>query len=231
MKSVVAALAAAITIGSAAAVSAQTTNDERPGAPQPLQITGQADGVIDLQWRRSTDDTGIAFYRLFDRGELVFEWENALVDDDPTNPFIPTTVPMQFAHGAHWFQMQAVDLGGNESVKTSPVRVVVDRVGPSAPVELAAEVSYISATTRVIVRFALPDPDDIATCTLLRNLSPTGARAVEPERDGEDPSRFVIVDFGADPGNAWYQVQCVDAAGNQSVRSAPVFVPDIIDFG
>lgn len=225
MKIFIALFAALFSLGTATAVSAQSTvDDQRPGAPQPLEITGQTRGVIDLQWRRSTDNTGIASYRLYDRGQLIFEWQNNLVDDNPNNPFIPTRAPFEFDHGLHWFQLQALDLAGNESVRTSPVPYFIDRDQPSAAFDLSAAVSETDGTKQVAVEFTVL-ADDLASCTLLRNLVPRVE--FDPGAVPDGLRRYTVVDDDAAPGHAWYQIQCVDTSGNSSVRSAPLYVADI----
>ncbi len=134
------------------------------------------------------------------------------------------TTTFDVAHGAHWLQMDAVDLAGNVSVRTSPIRVAVDTNAPSAPVDVTVEPSYISATTRMLIRFTLPRPDDVASCTLLRNLGPSNTGTFVPQPDPNDASRYLVVDWYTARGDAWFQLTCTDAAGNTSVRSSPVYV-------
>ncbi len=94
---------------------------------------------------------------------------------------------------------------------------------------MTAEASYIRAVTRVLIRFQLPNPDDVSSCTLLRNLGPSLTGDFEPASDPDDPTQFLLIEWSPPAGDAWFQVVCEDATGNRSVRSAPAFV-NILQF-
>lgn len=216
----VAIVVAAGSVVAPAATSAvvQTEIGERPGAPRNVTAEVELGRRIHLRWDRSTDDTGIASYRFYDNGALIWS-----VPPDGRSASFPV------ADGIHYLQMDAVDLDRNVSVRTAPIRLEVDTRGPSAPVDVTAEASYISGVTRVLISFTLPTPDDVAICILYRNLEGTNTDRFVPQRDPANAGRWLVVESRAAAGPSWYQLLCADEFGNDSVRSAPAFV-DVIEF-
>lgn len=186
---------------------------ESPGVPRAFSASSPSSGRIELSWQRATDNTGISEYRVYDRGQFRFPVPSA-----------SRSTGFDVPHGAHWLQMDAVDLAGNVSVRTTPIRVVVDTSPPPAPVDVTVDDSYVSGVTRMFVHFTLPRPDDVATCTLLNALGPTNTGTFVPKPDPADGSRYLVVDWNAPRGDAWFQLWCTDDAGNISVRSKPVYV-------
>lgn len=223
------------TIGITTAHGGEDT--ERPGAPRDLTAPEASRGEVELSWWRSTDDTGIRTYRLWGNGRVIAEY-----DDAATTPFPSSDarrIVADLPHGPIYLQLQAVDRAGNESVKTAPVIVDVDRVRPPAPVIVSVDDVTPEApsgagvrtdeTNRrgsiVFVRFELPDPSDVVTCTLLSDLEATRIGRFVPRPDPDDSSRYTVsgVHESGPAGGASFQLFCTDAVGNDSVRSAPVF--------
>lgn len=231
------ALAGAVVFAVAGAAVAQD-DDERPGAPREFEAPENSAGVVELSWVRSTDDTGIAAYRLWRNGRLVTEFDDAVTTPSPSSE--ERRFVTELPHGPAYLQLQAVDGAGNESVKTAPVYVEVDREQPAAPVDLAVDQMRVDPrATRVFLRFRLPSPRDVVTCTLLRNLGPTPTGSFVPVPDPDGATRFVVSGrYESNPGQAgpadpvtgtrdYFQLFCTDAVGNDSVRSAPLFAPGI----
>jgi hypothetical protein len=93
-----------------------------PSVPTGLtaQLTGA--GEVSLDWDASTDDVGVAGYRVYRGTTPTFVAdEETLVDEVEATQFTDTAVP----YGVAYYQVTAYDEAGNESAPTGVVSVVV----------------------------------------------------------------------------------------------------------
>jgi len=113
--------------------------------------------------------------------------------------------------------VRAVDAAGNESFKTPPLPLetpsgteAVDTRSPSVPRDLAGVVDDVGA---VVLSWA-PSTDDVGVTRYIvyRNNVVLAEDVTE--------TSFVVAEPG--PGAGFYQVQAADAAGNTSVKTAPL---------
>ncbi len=192
--------------GNRSATSAvfQAADNRKPTVPTDLAAQVEDDGSVTLTWTASTDDFGVANYRVLDTGVAV-----ALVPGDQTTVNLPDLV-----RGVHWFQLQAIDNAGNESAKTASVRIELDGddvSAPSVPTDLVVEADPVSVTLSVTWS---PSSDDIgvAEYSIYRN----GALVVTVASDVTS----VELDLGY--GDHYIQVAARDEAGNVSARTESV---------
>ncbi|MFN3255018.1 MAG: fibronectin type III domain-containing protein [Ilumatobacter sp.] len=174
-----------------------------PSTPSDLAGSVNPDGDIELTWTASVDDVAVVDY-------LVYR--NNVVIDTVTEPaalFVDPPV------GDNWMQVRARDAAGNESFKTPPIRITVDpdpavdTTRPTTPTDLAGAFDDVGDVTLTWT----PSTDNVAVTeyVVLRNGTEIG-RTVDPT--------FVV---NSPPvGPSWFQVQALDAAGNESFRTPPL---------
>jgi len=98
-----------------------------PSVPGGLAAVAVSDSTVHVTWTASTDDTGVAGYKVY-RDSLVTatgSTADTFFDDGPLNPSV-----------AHNYRVTAFDGAGNESL-VGDSEVVVVRTLPSAPTALA----------------------------------------------------------------------------------------------
>ena len=181
------------------------TDTQPPSTPQNLIAVEGVDQSIDVAWDASTDNVGVSEYQIIATGVEVL-----VVDGATTTANLPA-----MGQGSHWIQVRARDAAGNESFKTSPVRVDIagaDTQPPSTPGNLQVVVE--ADLTLTVTWDASSDNVGVVNYRVLRNLA---------EVDLVDGATLTTnVDVGA--GDHWIQVQALDAAGNESFRTSPVMV-------
>jgi trimeric autotransporter adhesin len=176
----------------------------KPTTPRDLAATVRPDRSIDLTWTASTDDVGVAGYRVLHNGvELV------IVPGTQTSVNLP-----DLGRGAHLLQVQAIDGAGNESNKTASVEVDLggaDVSAPSVPTGLAVKVE--PATVRVTATWAASTDDvGVTGYAVYRN----GKLVTTVAGD----ATAAVLDLGY--GNHYIQVAARDAAGNESAKTESV---------
>ncbi len=182
-----------------------------PSTPQNLVGTIGANGDVTLTWTPATDNVAVTGYIV-----LRNNVEIARVSG-PTH-IVPTPAP-----GDHWYQVRAIDAAGNEGSKTPSTKVTIvgaDVTKPSTPQNL---VGTIGANGDVTLTWT-PATDNVAVTgyIVLRNNVEI-ARVSGPTHIVPTPA----------PGDHWYQVRAIDAAGNEGSKTpstkvtiAPVQVAD-----
>jgi hypothetical protein len=100
--------------GPAIYASARPVSQADTTAPTaPAQLKGEVDVTnVTLTWTRSTDDAGIAFYRVFRDGVQIAETSKRTYTDEGLTKKTTYT-----------YTVSAVDTSGNESAQTAPVAV------------------------------------------------------------------------------------------------------------
>lgn len=180
----------------------RAVDNVKPKTPKNLAAVVRPDQSIDLSWTASTDNVGIAGYRVLRNGvELVVVTE--------TSVNLPG-----LGRGTHWLQVQAFDAAGNDSNKTASVRVDLagaDVSAPSVPRDLTVAADAASVTLTASWS-ASTDDVGVAGYAVYRNgtLVATVAADVTSAR----------LDLGT--GDHYIQVAARDAAGNESARTESV---------
>ncbi|NNF55990.1 MAG: fibronectin type III domain-containing protein [Acidimicrobiales bacterium] len=182
---------------------AGTIDTERPSVPGAAQVLGVGVDSVDLVWAASTDNVGVAGYRLFDAVT------DAVIVEVPG---AGATVS-GLAVGSYSVYVKAFDAAGNQSYRSgirsfTVTGAVVDIERPSVPGAPAIQsidsgtvsLSWTPATDNVGV--AGYRVFDYATSLILVQVA--------------GPSGTVT---GLAPGTYQLYVKAFDAAGNQSYRS------------
>jgi chitodextrinase len=203
----VAALDAA---GNASAQSAplSVTTSSVPDITAPTVPTGLVATVnspVNLSWTASTDDVGVAGYRVYRDGALVASPVGTTV-----------TITGLSASTVYAFTVAALDAAGNASAQSAPLSVTTppapDATAPSTPAGLTA--SALTATSLTLSWSAAVD-----------NVVVSGYRVY---RDGAlvaSPAGTTATITGLSASTVYaLTVAALDAAGNASAQSAPLSV-------
>ncbi len=120
---------AAFTDGGTGQCHGSSSDTSPPSAPTSLSATAAAPNRIDLAWTASSDDVGIAGYRIARDGAQVATTTSTGYSDSTVSP--ATT---------HTYTVAAVDAGGNVSPSSDPATATTppDTTPPSDPTNLAA---------------------------------------------------------------------------------------------
>ncbi|SHI53768.1 fibronectin type III domain-containing protein [Pseudozobellia thermophila] len=180
---------------------------EAPTVPTGLLADGVSETAIELSWTPSTDNVGVAGYRVFMGGELAATVEGLRYN---VSNLAPGT--------EYSFAVSSFDAVGNESRQSVALsvstaeEVVVDNTPPTAPRNLGAQ--EVSQTTVDLVWEAATDDYGVVGYRLYQN---GGYLA-------ESSSTYYRVS-GLDPATTYrYAVSAIDAEGNESEQSREVSV-------
>jgi chitodextrinase len=100
-----------------------TPDTQAPSVPGNVVVAGVSDSSVSLTWDASTDDTGVAGYRVFRDGVEV--------DTSVTPGFTDTAL---VAETTYLYTVSAFDAAGNESAQSAPpVEATTDPVVPPGP--------------------------------------------------------------------------------------------------
>lgn len=190
------------------------TTDPLPGpsAPEGLEATAAGPFQVDLAWRGSESDAGIAFYRVYRDGSEISTASDTVFADAGVEPDTEYT-----------YRVSAVDVLGGESPPSAPATVRTPaEPGPSAPTNLQAA----------------PEPSGDVQLTWTRPAdAPRPIQGYRVYRDGQaigfvTSTAFIDTDVAFDTQYR-YAVSAVDDRGVEGERSAEVSVttpppPDLI---
>jgi chitodextrinase len=173
----------------------------RPSTPKDLAFSIGADQAVTLTWTASSDDIGVATYRIIQTGLEV----QSLAGTETS------AVIAGLARGTYWFQVQAVDAAGNQSFMTPSVEVAVG----------GADVSPPSVPTDLVVTGDPAGPSLTATWTA--STDDVGVDAYAIYRNGlfvqTVPGDVTTVRLDVDFGDHYVRVAARDAAGNESAAT------------
>ncbi|NIR40025.1 MAG: fibronectin type III domain-containing protein, partial [Actinobacteria bacterium] len=177
-------------------------DDEKPSVPQNLSSPAQSETTITLSWSPSTDNVGVAGYRVYG--------PNGTTDVSGTS-HVETGLTADSSYG---FQVSALDAAGNES-DLSPVLTVSttapDGEKPSVPQNLSSPAQ--TGTTVSLTWSASTD-----------NVGVVGYRVYGPTGTTDVPGTSHL-EVGLAPATLYgFQVSALDAAGNESDLSATLQV-------
>jgi chitodextrinase len=175
---------------------------EPPTTPPGLHSSAQTETSVDLAWEAASDDVGVVGYRLYRPSGPIDVSETSHVEAglDPG--------------GEYGFQVAALDASGNES-QPSPVLIVrtrlPDREAPTAPQGLG---SPLQTQTAIELSWeAASDDVGVTGYRIHRAGSSVDVVATSYTETGLAPDR----EYG-------FQVSALDAAGHESLPSAPLWV-------
>ncbi len=182
---------------------------QRPSVPgSPTATFDAATGLITFSWTASIDDTGVTSYGVLRNSAVVASVGGAT-----------TSTELDLGVGGHYLQVRALDAAGNQSSKTVPVFIDVvlaigpDTQRPSTPQNLTVAVS--AGGSLAVSWTASTDNVGVTSYRVLRNLTEVAVVA------GDQTTAAIA---GLSAGNHYVQVVALDAAGNESFRTAPVLV-------
>ncbi len=192
---------------SALPVDVVVPDTTKPTTPKSPTAVANPDGSIAVAWTASTDNVGVAVYRIYRNGVEVV-----------SAPGTATTATITgLASGKHYIQVQAFDTAGNASNRTASVIVTtvatVDSQNPTTPKNLVATVDPDGSIE--VTWSASTDNVGVASYTLFRN-----GVVVASIQGGQTST--VVRTLGA--GKHYLQLQAVDAAGNVSYKTPSTVV-------
>jgi len=182
-------------------------DQQPPTQPPGLRATGSAADRVDLSWSASTDNVGVTGYRVFRDGSRT---PLATLTGTQT-----TYADRLVAPGARYtYRVAALDAAGNQSALTPPASATTpgapDTRAPTAP---GIPTATVASSSQVELSWT-PSADDVGVAGykvyldgVLLGTAPAGATSYD--------------DATATPATTCaYAVSAVDAAGNESTRSA-----------
>ena len=166
----------------------------------PAGLTAKATGAVrvDLSWSPSTDDVGVAGYKIYR--------DSVQIGSSTTASFAETTA---LPNTSYTYTVSAFDAAGNESSQSDPAVATTppDTTPPRAPTSLTATASGSSQVN----------------LTWTASTDDVGVTSYEIDRDGSPvgtSSTASFTDTSVQPSTTYtYTVVALDAAGNRSASS------------
>ncbi|MGZ4638789.1 MAG: metallophosphoesterase, partial [Actinomycetes bacterium] len=182
------------------------TPDTQPPTP-PSGVTADlaTSTRVDVSCQAASDNVAVTGYRVYRNGTKVA--------DQTSTRFFDTVV----AGGTYRYAMTAVDAAGNESSPSATV-LATDKTAPTAPTGLSGRA--VSSGQIDLTWGAATDNIGVAAYRVYRDGALLADR-VPPATAGATTFR----DSSARPGTSYrYQVSALDAAANESAKSAVAIV-------
>jgi chitodextrinase len=174
-----------------------------PTTPTGIAAAPASPSQIDLSWNASTDNVGVAGYRIYRNGTLLVTLGN--ITTYQNNGLTPSTT--------YSYTVQAVDTSGNASAQSPAASATTpsapDTTAPSIPTGLTA--TAVSPSQINLSWNAATDNVGVTSFRVYRNgaLIATLGNVTTYQNTGLSASTSYS-----------YRVQAVDAAGNASAQSA-----------
>ena len=191
-----------------------TADTTAPSAPSGLSAAVVSSAQINLTWSASTDNVGVAGYRL-ERCQGALCTNFAQIGTPSSTTWSDSTLSPATAYS---YRVRAADAAGNLSaysgVASATTTALPDTTPPSAPSNLTSTasltqivLSWTAATDNVGVTGYLVERCQGAPCTVFAQIATS--------------SSTTYTDSGLASGTAYsYRVRATDAAGNLSAYSA-----------
>ena len=181
-------------------MSAKTWPDTTaPLVPWGINATVIGTSRIDLSWTASTDNVGVAGYRIYRDGTLAGVSAVTSYSDTGLTPGV-----------SYSYSISAYDSTGNESLRSSSLgaTTTVDNTAPSIPAGLTATV--MGADRIDLTWFASTDDTAVVRYRVYRDGVQVGTTVTT-----------VYSDTGLIPNTPYsYTVSALDISGNESLRSS-----------
>jgi chitodextrinase len=183
-----------------------TSDTTPPTAPANLTATAVSPSQVNLSWNSSTDNVGVAGYKVYRDGVFLASAS--------TTSYSDTTVQ---AGTSHSYTVFAYDAAGNisQASNTATVTTPTDTQPPATPTGLAA--TAVSATQVNLTWNAATDNVGVAGYTVYRDGSPIATTSGANTTSYSDTSVAAATTYT-------YTVDAIDGAGNHSPPSGPVSV-------
>ncbi|MBE9886551.1 LPXTG cell wall anchor domain-containing protein [Enterococcus durans] len=177
---------------------------ESPSIPQNLLVESVTSDTVILSWEASTDNIGVAGYRVYRDKQLVQEVQGEQFTDTGLTEDAEYT-----------YEVRAFDAAGNQSEASNEVfartSVSVDDEAPTIPLNLKVE----NVTT---------DTVSLSWDASTDNIGVVGYRVYRDKQLVQDVQGEQFTDTGLTEDTEYtYEVRAFDAAGNQSEASNEVF--------
>ena len=181
-----------------------TSDTTPPTAPSNLSGAAVSPGQVNLSWGASTDNVGVAGYKVYRNGAFLVSVTGTAYSD--------TTVQ---AGATYTYTVYAYDAAGNTSPPstTATVTTTADSQPPSVPTGLAATVK--SASQIDLTWNPATDNTGVTGYTVYRNGSPIATTSGPNAAAYSDTSAVAATTYT-------YTVDAFDSVGNHSPPSAPV---------
>ena len=173
-----------------------------PSVPTGVTAIAQSQNSILVSWTASTDDFGVAGYKVYRNGSQVGTSGTTSYTDTELTPST-----------AYSYTVSAYDGANNNSAQSSPAATattfVADTQAPSVPTGVTATAQ--SSTSILVAWTASTDNVGVTGYKVYRNASQVGTSASTS-----------YTDTGLSPSTTYsYTVSAYDAAGNNSAQSSP----------
>lgn len=190
--------------------SSAVADTTAPTVPSNVAATANSATSVTISWTASTDDTGVASYRIM-RGGVALTGATAVSGTS----FTDTTVS---ASTAYSYTVSAVDAAGNRSAESTAATVTTpaasDTTAPTVPTNVTATAN--SATSVTVSWTASTDAVGVASYQVKRGGTVI-ANAVTSGTTYTDTTASASTTYS-------YTVNAVDAAGNRSADSSAASV-------
>lgn len=185
------------------ASSARPRDFKAPTTPQGLTATVVSSSQINLSWQASTDNIGVAGYKVFRSGAQIATMTSPSYSSTGLSPAT-----------AYSYAVSAYDAAGNASAKSTSVSATTqtekDIKPPTAPSGLTATVV---SSSRIDLAWTVPTD----------NVAVTGYQVFQNDILVATVTDTTYSSTGLSPATTYsYAVSAYDAAGNTSVKSDAV---------
>jgi len=184
---------------------ASVDDDESPTIPLNLTATTISSSAIDLSWEASTDNVGVAGYRIYRDGNYLGASSSTQYSNTGLTP------SMEYS-----YRVSAYDARGNESAQSSSASATTESE-PSGDEEAPTVPGSLSATATSSTQI------DLSWDASTDNLGVHGYRIYRDGNEVGSSSSTQYSDTGLTPSTTYtYGVSAYDAAVNESGQSSPV---------
>jgi chitodextrinase len=197
------------TVDEPAADTGNNTDITAPSTPDNIRTTNITISSISFAWDAANDDVGVTAYRVYkDGSSTAFT----------TTTSLSLTVTNLSAGRSYEYSVSAVDAAGNESTRSQVLSattlIPIDSTAPTTPSALRA--TGITSNTVSLAWNAASDNIGVTGYKLYKNGSSSAFHTT---------STLSFTDSGLNPEQSYqYRVSAIDAAGNESQRSASITV-------
>ncbi len=174
-----------------------------PSVPAGLSVTGTTTSSVSLSWAASTDNVGVAGYKIFRAGVQVGTSANTSYTDGSLT-----------ASTTYAYTVSAFDAAGNNSTQSTAVQATTQAPPDTTPPSVPTGLTVTSTTTSSVSLSWTPSTDNVGVTgyKIYRAGVPVGTSAITS-----------YTDSGLTASTTYsYSVSAFDAAGNNSAQSVAV---------
>lgn len=180
---------------------------ESPSIPQKLLVESVASDTVSLSWKASTDNIGVAGYRVYRDKQLVQEVQGEQFTDTGLTEDTEYT-----------YEVRAFDTAGNQSEASNRINVrtkeIVDHKPPTTPMNVRATVVTENKVT--LLWEASSDESGIRSYLVYRNSILVGSLP-------DDTLSYTDTNL-SEKTKYYYTITACDNAGNVSVASKALLI-------